>query len=143
MMHFLAVKNSCKKMNEWTEEKNPTPPPLPPKTKSVENDERYHNLFFCSFLFVLPWNTRMSPNLHTTMLSSNSNDIIHFLSRNWGFHWNDGGSSSDPCSDIYMGKYRKYEGKKRRRKEENFVKHNILLDSLLVHRLDIQHDSRM
>ena len=23
--------------------------------------------------------------------------------RNWGFHWGTGGSSSDPCSDTYMG----------------------------------------
>jgi len=23
--------------------------------------------------------------------------------RNWGFHWGTGGSSNDPCSDIYMG----------------------------------------
>ena len=26
------------------------------------------------------------------------------LNRNWGYHWNDGGSSSNPCSDAYMGK---------------------------------------
>jgi len=26
------------------------------------------------------------------------------LNRNWGYHWNDGGSSSNPCSDSYMGK---------------------------------------
>ena len=25
------------------------------------------------------------------------------LNRNWGFHWNDGGSSSDPCSQVYHG----------------------------------------
>ena len=25
------------------------------------------------------------------------------LNRNWGYHWNDGGSSSNPCSDSYMG----------------------------------------
>ena len=23
--------------------------------------------------------------------------------RNWGFHWNDGGSSSNSCSETYMG----------------------------------------
>ena len=23
--------------------------------------------------------------------------------RNWGFHWNTGGSSSNPCADTYMG----------------------------------------
>jgi hypothetical protein len=26
------------------------------------------------------------------------------LNRNWGYHWNDGGSSTNPCSDSYMGK---------------------------------------
>ena len=26
------------------------------------------------------------------------------LNRNWGYHWNDGGSSNNPCSDSYMGK---------------------------------------
>ena len=26
------------------------------------------------------------------------------LNRNWGYHWNDGGSSSNPCTDTYMGK---------------------------------------
>ena len=25
------------------------------------------------------------------------------LNRNWGFHWNDGGSSSHPCSQVYHG----------------------------------------
>ncbi|XP_023330917.1 carboxypeptidase B [Eurytemora carolleeae] len=24
--------------------------------------------------------------------------------RNWGFHWNEGGSSNDPCDEAYMGK---------------------------------------
>lgn len=24
--------------------------------------------------------------------------------RNWGFHWNEGGSSNDPCAETYMGK---------------------------------------
>ena len=24
--------------------------------------------------------------------------------RNWGFHWNTGGSSSNPCADTYMGR---------------------------------------
>ena len=23
--------------------------------------------------------------------------------RNWGYHWNEGGTSDNPCSDIYMG----------------------------------------
>ena len=26
------------------------------------------------------------------------------LNRNWGYHWNDGGSSNNPCTDSYMGK---------------------------------------
>ena len=26
------------------------------------------------------------------------------LNRNWAYHWNDGGSSANPCSDSYMGK---------------------------------------
>ena len=25
------------------------------------------------------------------------------LNRNWGFHWADGGSSYDPCSQVYHG----------------------------------------
>ena len=25
------------------------------------------------------------------------------LNRNWGFHYADGGSSSDPCSQVYHG----------------------------------------
>ena len=25
------------------------------------------------------------------------------MNRNWGYHWNDGGSSDNPCSDSYMG----------------------------------------
>ena len=25
------------------------------------------------------------------------------LNRNWGYHWADGGSSFDPCSQIYHG----------------------------------------
>ena len=34
--------------------------------------------------------------------------IFHVLqgvdaNRNWGYHWNEGGSSSDPCSDTYHG----------------------------------------
>lgn len=24
--------------------------------------------------------------------------------RNWGFHWNEAGSSTNPCSDIYAGR---------------------------------------
>ena len=23
--------------------------------------------------------------------------------RNWGFHWNDGGASSEPCDEAFMG----------------------------------------
>ena len=26
------------------------------------------------------------------------------MNRNYPYHWNEGGSSSDPCSDEYMGK---------------------------------------
>merc|ERR1711970_1533656 len=43
------------------------------------------------------WRKTRSPNggvLHCHGTDAN---------RNWGFHWNDGGASSNPCSDTYMG----------------------------------------
>ena len=38
-----------------------------------------------------------SPNTNSVCVGTD-------LNRNWGYHWNDGGSSSNPCSDSYMGK---------------------------------------
>ena len=29
---------------------------------------------------------------------------IDYSLRNWGYQWNTGGSSNNPCSDTYMGK---------------------------------------
>jgi uncharacterized membrane protein len=27
-----------------------------------------------------------------------------YICRNWGYHWNEGGTSDDPCSETYLGK---------------------------------------
>jgi len=42
------------------------------------------------------WRKTRSPNAGTSCLGCDPN-------RNWGFHWGTGGSSSDPCSETYMG----------------------------------------
>jgi len=43
------------------------------------------------------WRKSRSPNDNSPCAGTD-------LNRNWGYHWNDGGSSSNPCSDSYMGK---------------------------------------
>jgi murein tripeptide amidase MpaA len=42
------------------------------------------------------WRKTRVPNGNTGCFGTDAN-------RNWGFHWGTGGSSDDPCSDIYMG----------------------------------------
>lgn len=39
----------------------------------------------------------------TRATNPNSHCLGTDANRNWGFHWGTGGSSDDPCSDIYMG----------------------------------------
>ena len=38
---------------------------------------------------------------HCSYIFANKDKILF---RNWGFHWNEGGSSNDPCAETYMGK---------------------------------------
>jgi len=43
------------------------------------------------------WRKSRSPNSGSICMGTD-------LNRNWAYHWNDGGSSANPCSDSYMGK---------------------------------------
>jgi hypothetical protein len=44
-----------------------------------------------------------------TIYNFYSNSVSGYLAlmdiyRNWGYHWNEGGTSDDPCSETYLGK---------------------------------------
>ena len=55
----------------------------------IKFDKQENELFSCFISFY------RSPNQFCTGTD---------LNRNWGYHWNDGGSSNNPCTDSYMGK---------------------------------------
>ena len=55
----------------------------------------------CSIQNVAHISTRIDSEMSVYCTLSMFNHEI--LSRNWGFHWNEGGSSNDPCAETYMG----------------------------------------
>ncbi|KAI7826129.1 hypothetical protein BC939DRAFT_395533 [Gamsiella multidivaricata] len=47
--------------------------------------------------------TQTSDRMHRKNAQSNGGCLGTDTNRNWGFKWNTGGSSSNPCADDYMG----------------------------------------
>ncbi|KAI7821038.1 hypothetical protein BC939DRAFT_398878 [Gamsiella multidivaricata] len=47
--------------------------------------------------------TQTSDRMHRKNAQSNDGCLGTDTNRNWDFHWNEGGSSSDACADDYMG----------------------------------------
>merc|ERR1712038_2241680 len=78
----------------------------------VENDAAHPDLLENLDWYILPcvnpdgylytqtnnrlWRKTRTPNGNSGCYGTDAN-------RNWGYHWGTGGSSSDPCSDTYMG----------------------------------------
>ena len=52
--------------------------------------------------------------------------FIFFSFRNWGFHWNEGGSSNDPCDEAYMGNI-SYNNNKN---IDNYLKNEISMNTV-------------
>lgn len=77
----------------------------------VENDEAHPDLTKELDWYILPvvnpdgyLYTQTDNRLWRKTRSPNGGGCVGTdANRNWGFHWGTGGSSSDPCSDTYMG----------------------------------------
>jgi len=77
----------------------------------VENDEAHPDLAKELDWYILPvvnpdgyLYTQTDNRLWRKTRSPNGGGCVGTdANRNWGFHWGTGGSSSDPCSDTYMG----------------------------------------
>lgn len=78
----------------------------------IENDAEHSDLTENLDWYILPshnpdgyafsisddrlWRKTRAPNGNSGCFGTDAN-------RNWGFHWNEGGSSDNPCSDTFMG----------------------------------------
>ncbi|KAF9963000.1 hypothetical protein BGZ65_006716 [Modicella reniformis] len=47
--------------------------------------------------------TQSSDRMHRKNAQKNGECLGTDTNRNWNFHWNEGGASTDPCADSYMG----------------------------------------
>jgi len=78
----------------------------------IENDSQHPDLTEQLDWYILPVMnpdgyryTRGHDRMWRKTRSSNGGGCVGTdANRNWGFHWNTGGSSNDPCSDTYHGK---------------------------------------
>jgi hypothetical protein len=54
------------------------------------------------------WFFRLQSRLFSahTFYSNSASEYLALMDiyRNWGYHWNEGGTSDDPCSETYLGK---------------------------------------
>jgi len=79
----------------------------------VENDADHPDLLDNADWFILPsanpdgYDWSRNHNRMWRKTRSDNGGIFHCkgvdANRNWGFHWNEGGSSNDKCSDTYHG----------------------------------------
>jgi len=79
----------------------------------VENDAEHSDLTEGLDWYILPdanpdgYAFTISNNRMWRKTRSDNGGILHCkgvdANRNWGFHWNEGGSSNDKCSDTYHG----------------------------------------
>merc|ERR1711962_76769 len=79
----------------------------------VENDADHPDLLDNADWFILPsanpdgYDWSRNHNRMWRKTRSDNGGIFHCkgvdTNRNWGFHWNEGGSSNDKCSDTYHG----------------------------------------
>ena len=64
-----------------------------------------HNSFMSLVSLLFSTSLVSTLSLMSLVFLSSPKTLVSISSscRNWGFHWGTGGSSSDPCSETYMG----------------------------------------